>query len=266
MEIDITILALFMGFAFGLIGVGYLLRFQIPISLFVFIAGGIMASLFIMIDVVNVGYSSNSSIETINHYDVQSSTGQVNINTVNGHTRAERLQNTDSPLLGDTIDCITVFLGRTANAPLTDLVRVGVMDSNTNFVRLFGSMNVTQMTTQSNRPYEFCLPLGDSYTFIDNEAVGIKYNAGDATNTISTRIDANNPFAGTTTEHVHATGSSWIVNTGQDVMMVMTLRGESGVVNAIPFEFTEEIKVFMVLMSVILFLAGAMVEFNTRRS
>lgn len=195
-----------------------------------------------------MGYSDKSSTDTLLHYNIQSSTGQVLINSVTAHSRGERLSTTSSSLEGDTFDCITVYLGRSGSPPNTTLIRVGVMDTSTVMVKQFGSMNVTALLTSSVQPYTFCLPIGDTYTFSDTETFGIQYNDGDGSNTLTSRVDGNNPFDGSNTEHVHATASSWISNTGEDIMMILSLRGNVGIVEPITYEYTDIVKTVFLLM------------------
>lgn len=213
--------------------------FNPRILAFPLVAGMLIFTMVATTDNIIMGYNTEGSSDTLTHYNVQSSTGQVLINSVSSHSRGERLSNTASALTDDTFDCITVYLGRSGSPPATSLIQVGVMDTSTQFIRVFGSMNTTALVSSAVTPYAFCLPLGDSYTFTDTETVGIKWNSGDATNTLTSRVDANNPFDGNNSEHVNSTGASWSANAGQDIMMVLTLRGSSGTVEPILYEFTE---------------------------
>lgn len=270
MEIPFLVFAFLSGFIFSLPLVGYYFRFEIPISLFFFIAGIFMISLLLATDTLIMDYFSNGSTNNLVPYDVESSTGQVLVNAVTAHSRGERLSNTSSALFGDTIDCITLFIGRSGSPPLGTLIQIGIMDTSTNFIRVFGTMNVTQLLTSAVQPYEFCLPLGDTYTFTDTETFGVKYNAGDATNTLTMRIDNNNPFNGNNTEHVHATGSSWISNAGQDLMAVLTLRGSVGSIITAPYDISlsgpnYQVNTIMVFISVMYMVGGALIEVKSRR-
>lgn len=178
---------------------------------------------------VDTWVSGGEGTEDVSPYNVQSTTGQVLVNAVSGHSRGERVSNSASALVGEQIDCITVFLGRSGSPPVGTLITVGVMDSSGTMVTQFGSMNVTGLLTTSVQPYDFCLPVGQAYEYGTGiQVAGVKYNAGDASNTLTMRIDGNDPFNSSNTEHVHMTASSWIQNSGQDVYMIQTLRGIDG--------------------------------------
>lgn len=228
------------------------------IPLLMFIAGALWVFLFTFTDNIEITRFFSSASDSVNPYDVQSSTGQVLINSVTAHSRGERLSNTSSELLDKTIDCITLYLGRSGSPPVGTLIQIGVMDTNTNFIKIFGTMNITQLVSSSVTPYQFCLPVGQTYTFIDTETWGLKYNAGDGSNTLTTRIDANNPFDGNNTEHVHSTGSSWIANTGQDIMGILTLRSSSGIVTPYVFPFDAFIKMAFLMIGASIMLFGAL--------
>lgn len=246
-EIFYVLLSLFA----AIIAIGLITRQPV----FLMFAGVFLLLIFIPVTNLTYGHEFVVGDSAVSHYDVSSSTGQVLINSVTAHSRGERLSNTSSMLEGDTITCITVWLGRSGSPDSNTLIQVGVMDTSANFIQVFGSMNVTQLITASNQPYEFCLPVGDSYTFISTETVGIKWNDGDGTNTLTTRIDANNPFDGSNTEHVHATAGSWIVNSGQDIMMVMSNAGSEGewVDDTVPIDAVVKVMIVFFAALIIVF-------------
>lgn len=265
MDLPIVVLWTIMAVSFGLPMLAYLYRTEFPPSVVMWLCGMIWLIVFLTTENIVLEYVTGA-LDDVIVYDVESSTGQVLINSVTSQARGERLTNTSSQLTGDTIDCITVYLGRSGSPPSTTLITVGVMDTTTQFVKVFGTMNVTSILSSAVTPYDFCLPIGDTYTFDDTETVGIKWNSGDATNTLTSRIDGNNPFDGNNTEHVNSTtGLSWSANAGQDMMMQMMLRG--GDVTPINYEIKDEltleptmIGLFFIIMSLMFILIGVLAE------
>lgn len=265
MDLPIVVLWTIMAVSFGLPALAYIYRSEFPPSMVMFIIGAIWLIIFLTTENLVLEYLTGA-LDDVIVYDVESSTGQVLINSISSQARGERLTNTSSQLTGDTIDCITVYLGRSGSPPATTLITVGVMDTSTQFVKVFGTMNVTSLLSASNQPYDFCLPIGDTYTFTDTETVGIKWNSGDATNTLTSRIDGNNPFDGNNTEHVNSTtGLSWSANAGQDIMMQMMLRG--GDVTPVNYEIKDELTLepttvglFFIILSLLFILVGVLVE------
>lgn len=256
MFIDIILLLLV-----GLAGIGFMITGLMTRKGLFFLIGSLML---LILPIFFEGYSVDTWVaggegtENVSPYDVQSSTGQVLVNAVSGHSRGERVSNSASALVGEQIDCITVFLGRSGAPPNTTLIRVGVMDSAGVMVQEFGSMNVTGLITAAVQPYDFCLPIGQAYEYDTGvQVAGVKYNAGDASNTVTMRIDGNDPFDSSNTEHVHMTASSWVQNAGQDVYMIQTLRGLEGAdatLNTVEYPVMEQWRaLFGVGIGVVLF-------------
>lgn len=242
--------------SFALTAIGFLANPRIHIMI---MATAFFLAIFAFIpSALIMGYYT-SMVGGQNHYDVESSTGQVLINAVTSSSRGERITNSASALVGDTADCITVFIGRSGSPPNTTLIKVGVMDSTTAMIKQFGSMNVTQLISSATQPYQFCLPIGDTYTFNSSQQViGIQYPAGDGSNTLTTRIDANDPFDSSNTEHVNNSGTStsFSANSGQDIMTIITLRGETVAPLPILYQFNESIRLIFVVLSVLILLAS----------
>jgi hypothetical protein len=272
MEIHIIILALFVGFAFGLIGVGYLLRFQIPISLFVFIAGAMMASLFIMINTITIdSFLGGNVIDTV-HYEVTTTTGLADICGGAGcnDIRGEHIATVNSMLIGDTIDCIDVTM-RKSNAPTGNAI-IGIFDhaqaDSDPLIKQFGLQDVSVVSASNSQTFSYCLPDGEVYTLQFDDVIGVKFTGGAVGTTLRNQQSSIDVFDGINSITVTQDASTFVWSTvaNSDFVAKTYLRGDSSEIINSTFGFTEEIKVFMVLMSVILFLAGAMVEFNTRRS
>lgn len=218
-------------------------------GVFMFVSGISLVVFFIPVD--SLAYTpvwTGGDTANTDYYDVRSSTGQVLVNSVTAHSRGERLVNTGSMLVGDEINCITVWLGRSGTLPGSPNVEVGVMDTSTNFVKSFGVMTTAEVLSSANTPYEFCLSDDDSYVITGTETIGVKWNGGDASNTLTMRVDANNPFDAGNSEHAHATASSWIGNSGQDLMMQASFAaGNDGFASPDPIVVDPLVKVLVVL-------------------
>lgn len=260
MNIDITILYLFVGLSFGLVAIGYLFRYAIPASLFLFTAGGLMAVLFIYTETISTATFISGDTDNIYHYLVDSATGTNSYSNVNfGYV--ELVSASNSALAGDTIDCIDVYMSRTLNPVGT--AEIGTFDVNNNVIVTFGTQNVA-LLSGALQWFTYCLPDGQTYTIQNGDRIGMKYASGTATDLVNIRGDANNPFDGTVTfRQVYTT--VWTSATGTDQVFRFYLRGGDIELTDNQEPFTEEIKVFMVLMASIMCLAGGVMEIEARR-
>lgn len=259
MNIDITILYLFVGISFGLIAVGYLFRYAIPASLFLFLAGGLMTVLFIYTESITTATFVSGLTDNLYSYNVESNSGTNALNNVNfGYAQFASASN--SALIGDKINCIDIYLSKTL-AP-TGTAEIGTLDANNNIIVSFGTQNVALLTT-SAQWYSYCKI--DPYTIQNQDRVGIKYTTGTATDFISIRGDSANPFDGTVTFRQTFTGGVWASTTSTDQTFRFYLAGGDFEITDNEEPFTEELKVFMVLMAVVMCLAGGVMEIEARR-
>lgn len=271
MNIDISILYLFVAVSFGLIGIGYLLRFSIPISLLVFVAGGLMTSLFIITDNIVVGHSVDPiGSSVLYHYNVESGAGTSSISGLtNPQIRGEYIFSTSSMLYLDEIDCIDVLLRKVGSPTLT--YTVGIFDhaqaDSDPLILSFGTGDSSMLNTIFEWK-TFCLPVGQTYVLGDQDVAGVLYQEASTTNIIQIGVASQDVFDSSNTEHSSQSSSTfaWSNFGTTDTNMRLYLRSEAGFFTTeITSPFTEELKVFMVLMGVIMLLVGSAVEFQSRR-
>lgn len=253
MEIPIEIFITGIGVSVALAIFGFIRNPQIP-AMLVF-GGMFILSFAVMTDSIILDSFLDGGNPDIYHYDVTSNTGQLLINAVTGSSIAERPTTSSSVLIGDEIDCITVYIGKSGTPP-ESTVTFGVFNVNNVVISSFGTQTVASMTSSANTPYTHCLPIGTTHVIGTSEHIGINYNAGDATNTLTMRVDANNPFDGTITDRAQYL-AGWTGSSGQDVMMQMYLRGSENTTVSATFEFTEMAKVLFALIGVTMMLCGA---------
>lgn len=276
MNIDISILYLFVAMSFGIIGIGYLIRFSIPMSLFIFIAGGLMASLFIMTDNIVTAYSVNETGSSLLYsYKVEDSSGLNDIcggaGCTNPVIRGEYVFSTSSQLYGDVIDCIDVTLRKTGSP--TGNAIIGIFDhaqaDSDPLIKQFGTYDVTLLTTTFSTWFSFCLPVGETYTLGDQDVIGVKYAGGGATDVIRIQTISADVFDGSNTQHTSqgSVSFTWSNFATTDTVARAYLRNTSELqTTEVTSPFSEELKTFMVLMSAILMLVGGMIEINARRN
>lgn len=262
-SLPFEVFVLFIGLAMtiGIIGIIMGLR-KIDGAPFITIFAGILLfGEFALTSGLIMGYD-NSNTSSSTPYNVQSNTGQIQLFTGSSIATGERLSNSSSELVGKDIDCITVWIGRTGVPPANVLFTIGVMDSTTQYVTQFGSMNITALISSASTPYQFCLPIGQTHTLQSTEVVGFKWNSGNATNSITSRIDNNNPFDSNNTERVQSTtGTSWTANSGQDMMMIMSLRGSDP--QPIEYQFNNDDNwIFMIMLSAIFIFIGVIFQWK----
>ena len=110
----------------------------------------------------------------------------------------------DAAIIDKVVDCATVEL-RKHDAPPSN-AEIGFYDSNMNLVKLFGTIEVSTLTT-GYKAYEFCLPSSDSGHLIqENQILAVKYNSGDSVNRIDVRrsnIGVGPDYDGLASYHVN---------------------------------------------------------------
>lgn len=271
MNVDISILYLFVAVSFGLVGIGYLLRQSVPISLLIFVAGGLMTALFIMIDEITTSVNTVDGNPDLVHYEVTSPAVSVTANAITP-IRAEYPSTSASQLKGDTFDCMSIPIAKSGAPVAGTMVRAGVWGTTGNLIKQFGSSLDVQNMSTGLSTYRFCLPEGETYTigtFVNVERIGFEYNAGDAVNFLTGRTANTDPFDSTVTfaqVFTTATGLWTTPSTTNDLNMKIWLRGDQAELLETTVPFSEELKVFMVLMGVIMLLVGSAVEFQARRN
>jgi hypothetical protein len=258
--------------SFGLIAVGYMARFSIPMSLFVFIAGGLMMGLFIMTDEIKTGsFITETGASALYHYNIEQTSGGFSISGLtNPIIRGEYVFSTSSMLYGDIIDCIDVLVRKQAT-PTLDF-QVGVFDhaqtDSDPLILSFGTMDSELLNTFFEWK-TFCLPVGQTYTIGDQDVFGIKYTEASATNVVQIGGVSADVFDGSNTEHTSQSSATFVwSNFGTtDTNLRLYLRSDAGILQTDSVEpFTEELKVFMVLMASVLLLFGGAIEIQSRRS
>lgn len=265
-DIPIELFSLFIGASIALGVFGFLRNPQVP-AMIVF--GG-MFILVISVSTSNIilSFSDINNVPDEIPYSVITNTGNANIFSPNSPIRGEYPTSSSSMLIGDRFDCITIPLAKTGSPPINIPVKVGVFDATGTLVTQFGNdLNMTNVTTGFFF-YEFCLPDGQYYTVGSLpalvERIGVEYRGGNSTNTLTSRIDANNPYDSTIT--VLSTFNSgtglWTQTSASDFDMILTLRGSDTSVNENIYEFTELPKVMFALLGTIFILAGALMVFK----
>ena len=110
----------------------------------------------------------------------------------------------DAAIIDKVVDCATVELRR-HDAPAGN-AEIGFYDPNMNLVKLFGTIEVSTLTT-GYKAYEFCLPSSDSGHLIQgNQILAVKYNSGDSVNRIDVRrsnIGVGPDYDGLASYHVN---------------------------------------------------------------
>lgn len=269
MNLDFNLFVFLIGFIFLLPILGYIFRFNIPISLFFFIAGVFMLSIFLTIENLEMD-SFLDGDSTITYYDVETRSFEQSIFTSTNTIQAEELQTSSSQLFGDTINCLTTWLRITGSPPVGTLIQYGVWDVNGNLKYEIGTMNRTMLTTSAT-PYKLC-NFSSDYMLVTGDRIGVKYQAGNSTNAIVMQLDANNPFDSTITRQSRFDSGTltWTSFTANDYMGIISLEqmnGESIVSKEFDISLTGEnyqLNVIMIFVSVMLMVGGALVEVKQR--
>jgi len=120
----------------------------------------------------------------------------------------------EAEIINKVVDCATVELRR-HDAPPGN-AEIGFYDSNMKLVKLFGTIEVSTLTT-GYKAYEFCLPTSDSgHLILENQILAVSYNGGDAVNRIDVRrsnFGAGPDYDGIDSYHVNYDTSWHIYNT-----------------------------------------------------
>lgn len=254
MEIPIEIFITGMGVSISLAIFGFIRNPQIP-AMLVF-GGMFILSFAVMTDTIILdSFSFLSSDSILYAYNVESATGNVNLNNGGTTARTEFVSTSASQLTGDTINCIDSYFGKTLSP--TGNVNFGIFDTAGTLVTSFGVTDLSTISSAQDWHTE-CLTGENTYTIQSGDRIGIQYLGGNATTFISQRSDGNNPFDGTVTFLSSWTAGAWVSSTTNDVTMRYYLT-ESGVtINTnTTYEFTELPKVLFALIGVIMMLCGA---------
>jgi hypothetical protein len=184
--------------------------------------------------------------------------------------RGEYIFSTSSQLYLDEIDCIDMFM-RKSNSP-TGTVTVGIFDhaqaDSDPLILSFGTIDVSMLQVYFEWK-SFCLPVGQTYILGDQDVIGAKFPTIDATNVLQISVVSADVFDGSNTEHSSQSSATfaWTNFGTTDTTMRMYLRSDAGILQTDTTEqFTEELKVFMVLMASVLLLVGGVIEIQARRS
>lgn len=263
MDIPIELFSLFIGTSIALAIFGFLRNPQIP-AMLVF-GGMFILTMSVMTDniILNQFIDGDSSIT---YYDVQTRSFEQAIFSGSNAIQAEELQTSQSLLTGDRINCLTTWLRITGSPPVGTLIQYGIWDVNGNLKYQIGTMNRTMLTTSAT-PYKLC-NFSNDYTLIATDRIGVKYQAGNSTNSVILQLDANNPFDSTITRQSRFDSGTltWTSFTANDYMGIISLESQSGeqFVNGI-FEFTEFPKTIFALLAVIFMLTGGLMVFTRER-
>lgn len=293
-NLDFNVLVFLIGFIFALPIIGYLFRFQIPISIFFLIAGVFMLAIFLATDGIILNDRIDNVVATPETFNITSENVDIRIypysvisNSATGDidssptARSEFVSST-SILLGNTFQCVTIPI-QLLGAPSSSLgVIVGFYDNAGVLIQQIGNtLSVTQVTS-SFQYFDFCLPAGTLHTFVTNDRIAIGFNqTTTAGNGINIRIDDTNPFDGTDTYRQSLTGSTWTSVTGGDMTMGLyridqlpnnvQVAGIGGIYsyedNVMDISFTGEnfqIKVIIIFIAVMFMVGGALVEVRQR--
>lgn len=270
MDIPIEILWIFFALTSGLIAIGYIARFSIPISLFIFISGGLLFSMFIMIDNITIG-SENTSNRVVNLQELYHLHDWNSERAIfAGFTTIRAIHiNENSSLIStdffDRMDCIQLALRKTGSP--TGNADIAVFDVNGVLKPIrFGTLDVSTLTTTFTWS-EFCLGASFHHFIKDGDYIGIRYAGGDVSNHIVVAVDTTNPIDGNIVMSAFLSGT-WTDDPNIDLTAVMYNRAltEEAIYTPNNYEFTEELKVFMMLIAVIMALIGGAIEINARKN
>lgn len=219
-----------------------------------FLGGFFIAFWSIQTDTIITDSFASGDVDNVYHYLVDSATGTNSYSNVNfGYVQLVSASN--SELVGDTINCIDVYMSRTLNP--TGTAEIGTFDANNNVIVTFGTQNVA-LLSGALQWFTYCLPDGQTYTIQNGDRIGMKYASGTASDLVNIRGDANNPFDGTVTfRQVYTT--VWTSATGTDQVFRFYLSGGDFEITNNNFVFDGYAKVMFIVFGVIMFLAGAIV-------
>lgn len=225
MNIDFSILMALIAFSAFVAVLGFWMQRKdeqtiIP-ALSLFVSASLFFFLFASIDTVSNTYFSSGLTDNLYSYNVESRNSGTSLSGAGAFALSEFVSSSSSQLLGDTINCIDLYMNK-VNAP-TGTVEVGTLDSSANIITSFGTMNVVNVALSSTW-YTFCLSGDNTYTIQNGDRLGVRFTGGDATNTLNVNIDNNNPFDGTITFR-QGYSVSWVSSTTSDHTMRLYLSG-----------------------------------------
>jgi len=263
-DIPFELFALFMGLALVFVPIGLVTRKQGIGYMIMFTTGLFIAIMALTTDNIIMNTFASLASDNILHYDVQSDTFSTFVNAVGLiPVKGEYLSTSSSMLTGDTIDCIQLAYRRLGNPSVIEPIIVGIYNGNTGaLIKEFGRFTMpTLINTGQTYVLTHCLPIGETFTLSVNHIVGVQFNAGDATNSLELRADANNPFDGTITfirqcNLLLSTCSNTSLT--QDVRGIFYLRGADITTIDNPYPFTEMPKTLFVMLGGFILFAGSM--------
>lgn len=266
MNLDFNVLVFLIGFIFALPIIGYLFRFNIPISLFFFIAGTFLISILLVVDGIVLEYfgSETTTGETI-HYPMQGfGDATTALNNVN-KGEIEFLSSPTSILVGDKIQCMDVVLRKSGTPSGATLGIAGMFDLNNTELFRFGAISPASVSTVFTI-YNFCVDEGEEVILGSGDRIGFQYTSGTATDRLEVRENTQNPFDGTITFRQIYTTSWQSSSTTDFVMKLYDLEPEEQQI-VMDFSFTGEnyqLKVIMIFVAVMLMVGGALTEVRKR--
>lgn len=281
MDLPIEIFLSFIGFSMvmGIVG----LWKKVPFLMF--IAGGLITFWAITTDNIIMNDRIDNIVATESTFNITGSITEIpdySYNVITGtqalvlrsdgsnvHGRGEHVTAT-SVLIGQEIECINLPMLKTGSPIGT--AEIGIMDSNNAIIKLFGTKNVSSLTTTFTY-YEFCLPDGESYEIQANTYIELRWVNGtisDGLNNISVLRDNSNVFDGTNTVSSAYTTSWTDTTTADNTFQLYTIEevpnniqvsGIGGIYsyenNEVPF--TEYPKILFGIMASIFMIAGALI-------
>lgn len=264
MEIPIELFLGGIGVSIALAIFGFIRQPQIPAML---VFGGMFILIFaVATDTIILGQSTNfidSSVTRTVHYNVTSFSFETSMR-VDGASTVSRItefaSSSSSQLVGDSANCISMYLRRVGTPTVGTVVEFGVWDSVGTQKHLFGTVDQVLVTTSAN---EFKRCSSTPYTIVSGDRIGARYNSGDAANNITVRLDAANPFDGTITFEStwNPNTLAWTSFTANDwtgtILLQESVTGETTTVNE-TYEFTELPKTLFALIGSIFMLCGAL--------
>lgn len=165
-------------------------------------------------------------------YEAKNNTGSIGITntTMNSDTGtgsgilysssntivAERA-NSSSTMIDKTVNYIQVRMIKTGSP--TGTITIGVFDVNGTLKYTFGVIDASKLTT-SNVDYVFRNP-STNYIIALNDRIGVKFTGGDASNTITARLDTTAPFDTTKSFEDRFNAGTWTAHTTEDMRMII---------------------------------------------
>lgn len=165
--------------------------------------------------------------------------------------------------LGESFSCMELYVAKSGNPSVSQLVEFGVFDGSPILTVPFGTLNVTEIGT-AFALYEFCLPDGTYHTISSGERIGARWNASADGNEILLRVDDTSNDVYDSTNSRRQTWTTTWANANGDMTMRLynqttTLIGNTNMYSyeSETFEFTEFHKTIFAMFSAILMLVGA---------